>query len=177
METLLIFLGLIIIIISFCTTLYAAIFYAPFAATPKNTIREALRITELKKGEIFYDLGSGNGQSLIIASKEFGAKAFGFELSFQHYLISNINIIIHRCSKMVSIFWKDFQKVNISDANVIFVWLTPKAFPKLQEKMKRELRKGTRVIAYSSPIKFWNPDKVVILPTSSHPKLYLYIVK
>jgi cyclopropane fatty-acyl-phospholipid synthase-like methyltransferase len=177
METLFIFFGLTIIIISFCTTLYAAIFYAPFAATPKNAIREGLRLAGLKKGEIFYDLGSGNGQSLIIASKEFSARAFGFELSLQHYLISKINIFLHRCSKTVSIFWKDFQKVNIGNADVIFVWLTPKAFPKLQEKMQKELQKDTRIVAYSSLLKFWEPDKISILPTPSHPKLYLYIVK
>jgi len=63
------------------TTLEAAIKTAPFVATPKWIIRKALRSAKLKRGEKFFDLGSGDGRALILAEKEFKALAVGWEPS------------------------------------------------------------------------------------------------
>lgn len=149
--------GLIIFVLF--THIYAGIIAAPFVSTPKNYIRKALEICQLREGEKIYDLGSGDGRVLIIAAKEFNAKAIGFELSYFLYLISKINIFLHGLSKKAKVKWSNFYEEDLSRADVIFCWLTPKAFPKLVNKFNQELKIGTRVITYSSPLGFWQPER------------------
>ncbi|MEK6909759.1 MAG: SAM-dependent methyltransferase, partial [Candidatus Aenigmatarchaeota archaeon] len=46
---------------------------------PKDTIRKMLKLAQVKKNDSVYDLGSGDGRAVIIAAKEFHAKAVGIE--------------------------------------------------------------------------------------------------
>src|SRR5258708_21507151 len=69
---------------------------APFFPTPAGAVRDALRAANLRAGETFYDLGAGTGKALLIAEREFGAKAVGFEISILFYLIAKINLFVHR---------------------------------------------------------------------------------
>jgi len=148
----------LIVIFLLATTVYAAIIAAPFVGTPKEYIRKAFQFCGLKAGEKLYDLGSGEGRVLIIAAREFGAEACGFKFSYLLYLISKINIFLHCLSRQIEIRWCDFYKENLSEADVIFCYLTPKAFKKLAEKFSQELKEGTRIITFSSPLNFWEPE-------------------
>lgn len=143
------------------STVKAAIIGAPFVTSSKEVIRKALKLAGLKKGETFYDLGSGDGRSLIIANKEFKAKAVGFEYSRPLSVFSRINLFLNRAKG--NIYRKNFftGEVDLSKADVIFMFLTPKAFPKLKEKFEKELKPGTRIVTYSSELVFWKPDKVI----------------
>lgn len=135
---------------------------APFCPTPRRAIRRALLEAGLKSGEIFYDLGAGDGRTLIIASKEFGAEARGFELSLFRFLVAKIKIIfLNWGNKDIYLHWKNLYKQDLRDADVVFVWLTPPSHRKLEEKFSHELRPGTRVITHSSPLGFWEPYRVI----------------
>jgi len=166
--------GAIVIFLIFTTavTVYTAIISSPFMSSSKKVIRSALKLSRLKEGENFYDLGCGNGRALVIAEREFGANATGFELSPHHYLISKLKCLI--LSKRAKVFWKNFYKINLSEADVIFCFLTPKAFLKLSEKMKKELKPGARVVIYSSLLPGWDGKKSSELEVKNF-KIFLYI--
>ena len=51
-------------------------------------------------------------------------------------------------SKSVKVIRKDFFKQSIKEADVVFVYLVPKALDKLLPKFKKELKKGTRIISF-----------------------------
>jgi len=51
----------------------------------------------------------------------------------------------------------------------------PKIFPRLKEKLEKELKPGTRVISYVWPLPDWTPE--VIDEAVGRPKLRLYIKK
>lgn len=155
------------------TTLKAAIIGAPFSLAPKRAIRKGLKLAKLKPNEKLYDLGSGTGRVLIIGAKEFGAKVTGFEYSIPFFCLSKLNLFLHRI-KNVNIYRNNFFNANLKKADVIFLFLTPKAFPKLKDKFIQELRPGTRIVCYSSPLLFWKPQKIVSLPNIKG-KLYLYL--
>ncbi len=148
---------------------------APFVPTPKKIIRKALKTAHLKKNEKLYDLGCGTGRVLVIGAKEFGAKVTGVEYSIPLFALAKINLLLHKI-KNGKIYRKDFFKENIklNNADVVFLFLTPKAFPKLKGKFERELKPGTRIIAYSSPLLFWEPTETVFTPNPKI-KIYLYI--
>lgn len=179
-------LGIVIFIIT--TGLYSAITTSPFSPSNKEIIETALNLAELKKDEVLYDLGCGNGTVLIIGAKKFQTKTVGYELSFLRYLISKINILINGCQKNAKVYLGDLYQANLNQADVIYLWLTPKAFPRLEEKFNKELKTGSRVIAYSSPLNFWQPDKILNIPSSPNKffslipsadggQLFLYIKK
>lgn len=146
--------------------------WAPFMATPKSALRRALRAAKLEQGETLYDLGSGTARALIIGEKEFGAKGIGFEIGLPIFISSRINLFLRR-AKSVRVFRKSFFDADLSKADVIFMFLTPRAFVGLEDKFVSEIRPGCRVVTFSSPLKFWQPQETISLPDRQE-KLYLY---
>ena len=163
------------VVSAFVTTTWAGLIAAPHVATPKKFIRKALEMAGLKRGEKFYDLGAGNGHLLVMAAKEFGAEAVGLELSLYHYFLAKFNILKNNCSDKARVYWRNLYHENLRDADVVFLWLTPRAYRRLQKKFETELRPGARVVMFSSPLKFWEPTKTAEFGGSK--RLFLYVVK
>ena len=55
-------------------------FIAPFVPSPPQVVHQMLALAELRAGEVFFDLGAGDGRTLVMAVKEYGARAVGVEL-------------------------------------------------------------------------------------------------
>ncbi len=129
---------------------------------PKSTIRDMLKIANVKRGEVVYDLGSGDGRVVEIARKEFGAEAIGIEKNpVLVWLSRGKGRIIHG-----SIF-----NIDISKANVIVIYLSHKLTQRLKEKFKRELKKGVRIVSASHPIEGWKEVRKI---KTGHFYSYLY---
>lgn len=122
--------------------------WAPWWRTSKKTARAICKLAKVKKGDLIYDLGSGDGTALMIAASEFGAKGVGIEIDPFRYLASKILLEINDVSSKVKIVRKNFFSQNIKEADVVFVYLVPKTLEKLLPKFKKELKKGTRIISY-----------------------------
>lgn len=122
--------------------------WAPWWRTSAKTARAICKLAKLKKGETVYDLGSGDGTALIIAAKEFGAKGVGIEIDPVRYWISKMLIKKNGIADKITVIRKNFFKENIKTADVVFVYLVPKALEKLLPKFKRELKPGTRIVSF-----------------------------
>ena len=143
---------------------------APFFPSTKSVMRRAMKEADLKPGELFYDLGAGTGTSLIIADKEFGARAIGFEINILPYLIAKIKIFIFRShAKMI---FRSLFNQNLKEADVVFCFLLPRTMEKLEPKLKAELKPGARLIAYTFPPPKFTPKKVITI--SDEWKIYIY---
>ena len=139
---------------------------APFMPTKEEKINKGLNLAGLKKGETFYELGSGDGRVVFAASK-IGAKAFGIEQSWLRIWYSQIKSALgHNKAKFIhgNIFKKD-----LSGADVIFIYLLPKGVQKLKPKLQNELKKGSRVITQDYHFQDWKPTK-------KEDNFWLYIV-
>lgn len=122
--------------------------WAPWWRTSKQTARAICKLANVKASDKIYDLGSGDGTALMIAAREFGANGLGVEIDPVRYFISKILLKIYGVSDKVRIVRKNFFSQNLKEADVIFVYLVPKAIEKLLPKFKRELKKGTRIVSY-----------------------------
>ena len=122
--------------------------WAPWWRTSDAKIRECFRLAKVTKKDIVYDLGCGDGRTLIIAAKEFGAKGVGIEIDPLRYLFSSMLLHSAGVQEKVKIKRKNFFDVDISDATVVFVYLVPKALNRLLPKFKKELKPGTRIVSY-----------------------------
>jgi len=52
----------------------------PFVPTPQEVVEGMLELAQVKKGDVVYDLGSGDGRIVITAAKKYGVRAVGFEI-------------------------------------------------------------------------------------------------
>jgi SAM-dependent methyltransferase len=154
----------------FWTTHVARKSAAPFYPTPNDAIRKALAAAGLRSGETFYDLGAGTGRALVIAEREFGARATGFELSWLFYFVAKINLFLRGI--MAKMEYKDFWNVNLRNADVIFVFLAIRTMHKMEEKLKRELKPGARIIVYAFPLPGMEPMRTI--PVRGQWKIFVY---
>jgi len=164
-------LGLILFIF-LLTFIYAGLRGAPWVPTKKHDVERFLKLANIQKNEVVYDIGCGNGR-MVIAAQTRGALATGFEVSLFPYLLAWINKLIKRSK--VKIKYRDLWRVNLSNADTIYFFLMPERIEKLKTKFEKELKPGTKVISYVWPIKGWEAE--IIDECEDYPKMYLYITK
>jgi tRNA A58 N-methylase Trm61 len=145
--------SLVLLAIIFLLLLLSAVWppdspWAPWWRTSKKTARAICKLASVKKGDLIYDLGSGDGTALMIAAKEFGANGIGIEIDPFRYWVSKILLKKNSVADKVRILRKNFFAQNLKDADVIFVYLIPKTLEKLLPKFKKELKKGTRIVSF-----------------------------
>jgi len=170
----LIFLVTFVLLLAFLL-LISILFVAP-VFTSRKVIKRVLKEAELNSGESFYDLGCGSGKVLFEAHKTYGCKAIGYELNLPVFLLAKFKVFIFGKSRDIKIHFKNFLNQDLSGANVIFCYLTPRLMRKLKQKFSRESpKKGTRIISYSFSIKGWQPKKVIKIDPKT-PRIYIYEV-
>lgn len=135
-------------------------FISPFVASPESVIRRLLTMAELKPGEIFVDLGAGDGRPVIIAAREFGARAIGVELREDLVKQAMRKVMELGLQDRVKIIHDDIFNVNISMADVVYLYLTTSANEKVKPKLEAELKRGARVVSHDYEIIGWKPVKV-----------------
>ena len=155
-------------------------FLAPFVATPTSVVRKMLILAELKPGEVLYDLGSGDGRAVIMAAKDFGAKSVGVELrdDLAKRALSSIQELA--LNDKPEIMQKDIFDIDLSSADVVFLYLTTSANEKVKPKLEAELKTGTRVVSHDYEILGWKPLKVENFcenPKIGYPSHTLYVYK
>ena len=159
-----------ILFLLFGTFAYAGILAAPWFPTWSRDIERFLKLAEIRPGQKFYDLGCGDGK-LVFAAAGAGAKAIGYEISLLPDLIAKSRSFF---VENTEIKFKNFWKVDLSDADVIYLFLTPKVNPKIKHKLEKELKKRARVIAYTWPIEGWKIVQSDFVTGQS--PMYLYII-
>ena len=155
-------------------------FIAPFVATPTPVVRQMLILAELKPGEILYDLGSGDGRAVIMAAKDFGAESVGVELreDLAKRALSNIHEL--SLETKAQVFQNDIFKVDLSQADVVFLYLTTSANEKVKPKLETELKPGARIVSHDYEILGWKPstvDNFCENPRLGYPSHTLYVYK
>jgi len=138
-----------------------------------------LVLAELKPGEVFYDLGAGDGRSVIMAAQEFGARAVGIELREDLAKKALETVYQLGLQDRVTILHSNLFEVDISPADVVFLYLTTSANEKVKPKLEAELKPGARVVSHDYEIVGWKPVKVEEFcenPSLGYPShtLYLY---
>ena len=133
---------------------------APFVTTPHEVVSRMLELAEIKKGDILYDLGSGDGRIVLAAAKIFGIRAVGFEID--PVLIRDSRQIIKEAGmeELVEIREQDIRTIDFSPASVVTMYLYPAANLRLRPVLMRGLKPGARVISHDFGMGSWKPDRV-----------------
>lgn len=169
------FITLLFLSFLLATVTYAAISFAPWVPVWKKDLPRIFGLANLQKGETFYDLGCGDGKTVVYAAREHGAQAIGVELAFPLYFVCMIRKWLNRQYDINFRFGNLFNQ-NLSDADVIYVFGMPKTLQqKLCAKIKKEVKSGTRIVSYIFPIEGLTPTKMD-KPSQEEHKVYLYVM-
>jgi len=155
-------------------------FISPFVASPIPVVKRMLTLAELKPNEILYDLGAGDGRTLIIAAQEFGARAVGIELREDLVKQAVQKVRELGLQDRVKIIQGNLFDVNINEADVVYLYLTTSANEKVRPKLEAELKKGARVVSHDYEITRWKAVKVERFcenPKLGYPSHTLYLYK
>lgn len=122
--------------------------WSPWWRTSPKIARIQCTLAKVKKGDVVYDLGSGEGVALQIAAKEFGATGVGVEIDPFRVFTSKLSIRAAGLADKIKIYRKNFFNVDVSEATVIIMYLIPKTLARLRPKLLKELKPGTRIVTF-----------------------------
>ena len=148
---------------------------APFVPLEPDVVERIMKMANVKKGDIFYDLGSGDGR-LVIAAAQRGAKAYGVEVDFFRVWYSRFCIFLFGLTGRASIIKSDFFKVDLSKADVVTAYLLQETNDKLFPKLEKEIKNGARVVGVAFNFPEWKPISTNPYGPIYGP-IYLYHVK
>ncbi len=129
----------------------------PYAPTPQRLVDRMIEFAAVKKGDVVYDLGSGDGRIVIAAAKA-GARAIGFELDRQLIKESRANIAKAGLGELAEIREQDLFTVDLSAASVVTMYLFPDVVLKLKPRLLQQLKPGARIVIHDNDLGDWKPD-------------------
>lgn len=126
-----------------------------FYPSSKEMIDVVLDFADIKKNDVFYDLGSGDGRILVEAAKK-KIPVVGIE---QNLFLNWVARRRTKKLKNVKIIQDNIFNQNISKATIIVAYLSRKVTKELQKKIKKECKKRTKIILVDHPFVNWKPVK------------------
>ena len=134
-------------------------YMAPYVPTPQEVVDRILELAEVSKGDVVYDLGSGDGRIVIAAARKYGVKAVGFEIDPSLVKTARESIKEAGLEHLIEIHEKDIRTVDLSPASVLILYLYPAANLRLRSAIRRQLRPGSRVVSHQFTMGTWEPDR------------------
>jgi len=134
-------------------------FSIPFVPSSELAVDTMLRLAEIKKGDIVYDLGCGDGRIIIEAAKRYGVQGVGIDIKAELIRQCKENSKEQGVENLIEFIRGDFFQADIKEASVVFLYLVPRALDELEDKFIKELRPGSRVISNMFKIGDWEAEK------------------
>jgi SAM-dependent methyltransferase len=133
----------------------------PYVPSPENVVAEMLKTAEVKKTDLVYDLGCGDGRIVVAAAKDYGAHAVGVDSNPDRIREANENASKAGVTDLVAFHQNDLFKEDISKATVVTLYLLPSVNLKLRPRLLKELRPGSRIVSHDFDMGEWAADKQV----------------
>jgi precorrin-6B methylase 2 len=132
-----------------------------FVPTPPGVVENMLKLAKVGKNDVLYDLGCGDGRIVIEAAKRYGVRAVGIDIDPQRIMEANENAKKAGVEKLVQFRNADLFESDISEATVVTLYLLPSLNVKLMPKLRKELKKGTRIVSHDFDMGDWKPVQTV----------------
>jgi precorrin-6B methylase 2 len=144
-----------------------------YVPTPENVVQEMLKLANVHAGDVLYDLGCGDGRTVVTAAKEYGIRAVGVDINPERIKESEENARAAGVTKLATFRNEDLFETNFKEATVVTLYLLPSLNLKLRPKLWKELKPGTRIVSHDFDMGDWAPEKKVDLEGHT---IYLWTV-
>jgi SAM-dependent methyltransferase len=153
----------------------------PYVPTTEEAVKAMLKLADVKKTDIVYDLGCGDGRIVIAAAKEYQAHGVGIDINPERIQEAEENAKKAGVDKLVRFEENDLFDADIHQASIVTLFLLNSVNLKLRPKLLRDLKPGTRIVSNTFDMGDWKPDKELTLDDTgddfglSH-KIFLWVV-
>lgn len=130
-----------------------------YVPTPNDVVEKMLDLAKVKKGDVVYDLGCGDGRIVVAAAKR-GAQATGFDIDPQRIKEAKENVEKNKVEELAKIEQKDIFTLDLSKANVVTLYLLPNLNVKLIPQLDK-LKEGSKIVSHDFDMRGVKPDQVI----------------
>lgn len=146
-----------------------------YQPTPHEAVEIMLRLADVKKSDVVYDLGCGDGRIVIAAAKKTGCRAYGFDIDPVMVKKSRENVRKEKLEKLVTIKQQDIFDLDLSNASVVTLYLLPEINVALIPQLEK-MKPGSRIVSHLFDMEGVEPDveATVYREGGKNSKLYLW---
>jgi SAM-dependent methyltransferase len=123
-----------------------------FVPTAHDVVAKMLDVAGVKKGDVVFDLGCGDGRIVATAAKKFGCKGTGFDINKDRIRESLVTVDKYNVGHLVSIEKKNIFNVDLSEASVITLYLLPELNGRLIPQLEK-MKPGSRIVSHEYGMK------------------------
>jgi hypothetical protein len=144
-----------------------------YLPTPQEVVDAMLRMADVKKDDVLFDLGSGDGRIVVTAAQRYGTRGTGIDIDPERVDEANGNAILAGVTRLVKFKNQDLFETDLREATVVTLYLLPELNRKLMPKLLAELKPGTRIVSHQFDMGTWKPDREA---TVAGRKIYMWTV-
>jgi hypothetical protein len=147
-----------------------------YVPTPQPVVDKMLELAKVKKSDVVYDLGCGDGRIVVTAAKRYGARAYGFDVDPARVAEARENVKANKVEDLVTIEQKDIFTLDLSPASVVTLYLLPELNVRLIPQLEA-LKPGSRVVSHDFDMQGVTPVKHLSLkpePGARDHEIYLW---
>lgn len=148
-----------------------------YVPTPQPVVDKMLETAQVKKTDVVYDLGCGDGRIVVTAAKRYGTRAFGFDIDPERIREAKANVRAAKVEHLVTIEQKDIFTLDLSPASVVTLYLLPKLNVRLIPQLEK-LKPGSRIVSHDFNMEGVKPLKhLTMTPAGSSDEHEIYLWK
>lgn len=145
----------------------------PYVPTPQEVVDEMLKLGSVKKGDVLFDLGCGDGRIVVTAAQRYGVTATGVDIDPERIAEAKENATRAGVNDKVQFVEGNLFEADLTKASVVTLYLLPSINMKLRPKLWKELKPGSRVVSHSFDMEDWKPTKTAEV---NGRRIYLWVI-
>ncbi len=152
---------------------------AIYVPTPPEVVDKMLRFAEVSPGDVLYDLGCGDGRIVVMAAEKYGIRGVGVDINPRRIAEAKDNARQHGVENRVQFLLGDAKQLDVSAATVVTLYLGADGNLRLADRLRTQLRPGSRVVSRNFQIYGWPPEQTEshVWPNGIQTPLYLWRIK
>lgn len=146
--------------------------------TPPDIVSKMLEVAKVKKSDLLYDLGCGDGRIVVAAASKYGCRAVGYDISERKVLQSRKNVKERGVETLVRIEQRDIFKLDLRAASVVTLYLLPEMNEQLIPQLEK-MKDGSRIVAHEFSIEGIRHDRHLTVKAKGDGvprEIYLYVL-
>jgi SAM-dependent methyltransferase len=149
-----------------------------YEPTPIEVVHAMLRLAKVNAGDVVYDLGCGDGRIVITAVRDFGARGVCVDIDPVRIAESRENARQANVVDRIRFLTEDLFATDVGDATVVTLFLSPALNLKVRPKLRRELKRGTRIVSHWHHMGDWKPQETLrVRGDGQESPIYLWTVR
>ncbi len=143
------------ILLLFLSFALPTVWGAPWFPTSRQTADRMIELAALRPRDKVFDLGCGDGRILFRAWKRARVRGVGVDINPWWVLMCRAKARLLRAHRDLTFQWTNLFKVDLHEADVVFLYLLQETNESLLPRLARQLRPGARIVSNSFTLPGW----------------------